>query len=116
MSQPNGPDEWVAQYRRAADQAAQLNDLDEQKTAAKRLHTCYKVLRQTDEGRKAIMVLMSDVSPHVRSWAAAHSLGWAPEAARRVLEALCDENVFPYSFDASMVLQEYDKGRLSFDY
>ena len=59
---------------------------------------------------------MSDPSPYVRLAAAARSLQWFPEQARRVLEGLRDDKAFHYSFDAKMTLQEFDKGLLSFDY
>ena len=79
------------------------------------MHVRYKVLRDSQEGREAIMSLLSDDDAHVRCWAAAHSLEWAPELARRVLESVRDSEG-PCSFDAKMTLQEFDKGRLSFDY
>ena len=50
-----------------------------------------------------------------RCTAAAHSLQWTPETARGVLEDLRDSNG-RNSFEAEMVLREYDNGRLSFDY
>ena len=82
-----------------------------------RLHACYKVLRETEEGRKAIASLMADADPRVRGWAAAHCLQWFPKSARVVLEELRDEDVpWQVSFDAEMTLKEYDKGRLTFDY
>ncbi|NQU19711.1 MAG: DUF2019 domain-containing protein [Candidatus Nealsonbacteria bacterium] len=57
---------------------------------------------------------MSHDNPHVRLWAAAHSLEWAPDAARVALEKLRDGDG-PGSFDAKWTLKEYErKGRLSF--
>jgi hypothetical protein len=106
----------LAEYRQAAVVTDDLADTEKQNQAAHRIHACYKALRETEEGRAGIIALMSDPSPHVRAWAAAHSLQWMPDAAQEVLEALRDENVFPYSFDAEMTLEEYRKGRLSFDY
>jgi len=78
-------------------------------------HAYYKILRATNEGREAIIALMQDEEPAVRCGAASHSLQWAPEIAREVLEALRDS---PGSckFEAQMILTEYDKGRLTFDY
>ena len=58
---------------------------------------------------------MSDTSPHVRCWAAAHSLQWDAPKSRHTLERLRDAGG-PCSFDAEMVLAEYEKGTLSFDY
>jgi hypothetical protein len=79
------------------------------------MHSCYKKLCTTTAGRAAIIALMSDVLPHVRCWAASHSLEWEPEIARTTLEALRDSGG-ACSFDAEMVLKEYAKGHLSFDY
>ncbi len=53
-----------------------------------KMHACFKLLRETEAGRRGITSLISDRDPHVRCWAAAHSLQWAPEIARRVLEEL----------------------------
>jgi len=108
--------EVLTEYRQAAEGTDDLADAKTQNQAAHRIHACYKTLRETNEGREAIIALMSDANPHVRTWAAAHSLQWKPEQAKKVLEALRDENTFPYSFDAEMTLEEYRKGRLSFDY
>jgi hypothetical protein len=106
----------LGEYCQAAERTDDLTDSEKQKQAADKIHTCYKTLRETEQGRAGIIGLMSDPSPHVRAWAAAHSLQWTPETAQGVLEALRAENVFPYSFDAEMTLEEYRKGRLSFDY
>ncbi len=103
-------------YRRAADRADDVSDSDRQNKAADQVNTCYKKLKATEEGKSGLMELMSDPSPHVRGWAAAHSLQWNPSTAREVLERLRNDNVFPYSFDAEMTLEEFDKGRLSFDF
>ena len=74
---------------------------------------CYKVLKDTEQGRKGIIELMDDEDPYVRLVAAAHSLQWAPKAARRVLEELRDSDG-PGAFSAKWTLIEYDKGRLTF--
>jgi hypothetical protein len=116
MTDPATLAELLRSYRDAADQSDDLTDLNQQREVANEVHYYYKKLRDTTEGQAGIVAMMEDPSPHVRSWAAAHSLQWAPERARRVLESLRDENVFPYSFDAEMTLEEYAKGRLSFDY
>ena len=63
----------------------------------------------------AIRQLMADPEPSVRCCAAANSLQWKPEDARRVLEKLRDSQG-PFSFDAEMTLSEFDKGRLKFGY
>jgi len=82
-----------------------------------RLHAYYKVLRESEEGRQGIASLMDDQDPHVRGWAAAHSLQYYTEQARIVLQTLCTEEVpWQVAFSAEMTLKEYDKGRLTFEY
>lgn len=78
-------------------------------------HACYKLLRETKEGREAIIELLQDTEPEVRCGAAAHSLQWVPTLARHVLEELRDSQD-RCSFEAEMILEEYDKGQLTFDY
>ena len=80
---------------------------------ADELHAHYVALRQTQAGRDAITSLMGHEHPSVRLMAAAHSLEWAPDAARVALEELRDSGG-PVSFEAEMTLKEYQKGRLSF--
>lgn len=106
----------LGQFRDAADRAGDLADPKEQNKAARKVQVCYKRLCTSEKGRTGIIGLMSDPSPHIRLCAAARSLQWVPDKARVVLEALRGENVFPYSFDAEMTLEEFDNGRLSFDY
>lgn len=108
--------ELLSAYRAAADRTDDLSDSSKQNNAAKEVHFYYKKLRDSEEGRAGIIRLMVDPSPHVRGWAAAHSLQWVPDQARKVLESLRDEDTFPYSFDALITLEEFEKGRLSFDY
>jgi len=78
-------------------------------------HACYKLLKDTEEGRKGIISLMTDEDPYVRLCAAARSLHWEPETARRVLEEIRDSDG-PGALSAKWTLIEYDKGRLTFDY
>ena len=105
--------ELLEKYREAAEGTAEQNPKIQNKWADE-LHRYYKLLRATDEGRSAIMTLLTDPSPHVRVWAGAHSLEWAPAAARAALEILRDSDG-PCSFDAKMTLREYDRGRLRFE-
>src|SRR5437867_3005391 len=55
-------------------------------------HRYYKQLRETEEGKAGIIALMSDLDPHVRCGAAAHSLAWSEAKARAVLEEIRDSN------------------------
>jgi hypothetical protein len=82
--------------------------------AAKRVRNSYKVLRETEAGRIALLSLMEDEDPAVRLNAAGACLRWAPECARPVLEELRDSNGL-WSFEAKWTLIGYDKGHLMFD-
>lgn len=103
----------LKRYRDAADKT---NNRDPSITNmwVDELRSWYKRLRETEEGRTAMTTLLTDASPDVRGWAATHVLSWAPEIARPVLENLRDSKG-RRSFDAEIVLREFDKGRLSFD-
>jgi len=79
-----------------------------------RLDAAYRALRETQAGRECLAGLMADPEPAVRVWAAAHSLKWSPDAARRALEELRDSEG-PFSFTAEMTLEQFDRGRLTFD-
>ncbi|MEX2140345.1 MAG: hypothetical protein WD894_13865 [Pirellulales bacterium] len=110
----NSVDRLIVDYR---DGAAQTGTSIPQVANAghDRLHSCFKQLRTTEVGRAAIEKLMADENPHVRLWAAAHSLTWASDRARPVLAELA-KSAGPGSFDAEMTLKEFDKGNLSYNY
>jgi hypothetical protein len=105
----------IDQYRKGAIGTGDVSDPKKANNCHAQMHASYKVLRQTDAGRESIIALMRDPEPSVRCRAAAHSLKWRPGVARRVLETLKDSQG-PFSFDAEMTLEEFDKGRLTFDY
>jgi hypothetical protein len=105
----------IARYRQGAIANGDISDPKKANKGAKQLHACYKLLREYEEGRKALSNLMGDQEPSVRCWAASHCLQWSPVSARRTLEALQDSKG-RYSITAEMTLQEYDEGRLTFDY
>jgi hypothetical protein len=113
MSSKKSVDETLRLYRDAAlgtgSQDPKVNN-----RSADELHICYKQLRDSEEGRAGIVRLISDSNPHVRVWAAAHSLFWAPEIARPALEALQD-SAGPASLSAKWTLREFDNGSLSFN-
>ena len=73
--------ELLAKYMEAAAGTGTLDPKQNNKNADN-LHACYKELRDKEEGRAGIIGLVSDDNPHVRGWAAAHSLQWVPEIAR----------------------------------
>jgi hypothetical protein len=107
-------DQALVDYREAVEKHASGHSQVTNRWHQK-LHGCYKLLRETEEGRRGITSLMSDPMPHVQVWAAAHSLGWEPVLAKRTLEEIRDSDA-PSSFDAKWTLKMYAVGRLSFDY
>ncbi|HEX5399144.1 MAG TPA: hypothetical protein VFY06_08860 [Verrucomicrobiae bacterium] len=84
-------------------------------TSHDQMHVAYKQLRECSDGKVGIVALMADENPHVKCWAAAHSLAWEPDKARAVLEELRDFRG-ACSFDAEMVLEQFDAGKLTFEY
>lgn len=80
-----------------------------------KLHSTFKILSLTEEGRNGICELMNQESPYVRLWAASHSLLWFPDNAKKVLQKMVDDDG-PSGFLAEMTLEEYAKGTLSFEH
>ena len=72
-------------------------------------------LRKTAEGRATITAMMAHPMPTVARWSAAHSLFWAEFEARVYLEALASSGG-DGSFEAEMVLREFNAGRLRMDW
>jgi hypothetical protein len=103
-------------FRAAAIQAGKIETPKRQNEAAHRLQSLYKELRNSEQGRLGLIGLMADASPDVRLEAAARCLQWAPQEARKVLERLSGEDIFPTTFNAKMTLEVYDAGELSHDY
>lgn len=117
MCQPT-VQELITRYREAAaESSSSMRTTDPQRAnrAHDRLHEAYKLLKQTAEGREAIVGLLVHPDPEVRCCAAAHSLQWKPREARAVLEQLARRDDV-LGFEALMILKEFDAGRLSFDY
>jgi hypothetical protein len=104
----------LAMYRESAE-GTSAPDPKTANRSQREMHAAYKKLRATPEGRAGIAALMHDSSPHVRCWAAAHSLGWEATEAKGTLQAL-RESGGPCSFDAEMTLVAFNDGRLSFEY
>jgi hypothetical protein len=80
-----------------------------------RMQRAQLVLRATEAGRAAITRVIDNPIHTVAQWSAAHALFWAPEKARRFLEA---ETTAPGldGFNAQMTLREFDAGRLRTDW
>ena len=111
---PESIDDLLAGYREGAN-GTSSSDPKVANKWQRRMHGFYKKLRETEEGKAAIVSLLDDPSPHVRCWAGAHCLQWNTPAAMRTLEALRDGKG-SCSFTAEITLREFDRGRLSFDY
>ena len=107
----------VAAYRTAAvEQGAATESGDYRK--ANRHHdviaVVYRELRR--RGRDAqcqLLPLLDDMDVHVRAWAAAHALEFAPERGESVLRRLA-ARAGAVGLNAQMTLTEWSKGALTF--
>jgi hypothetical protein len=71
----------------------------------------HRLLALGPMGEAAFRELLSDPSPHVRSWVATVLLRGGDSRARRALEALVRQGGIP-GVNAEMTLREFDAGRL----
>lgn len=78
-------------------------------------HAIYKRLRISDGGRAGIAQLMTHPTTGVRLLAATHSLGWAPDDAAGVLEAI-EASGGLHAVTAKYTLRTYRSGRLDLDW
>lgn len=108
-------EELVRDYREAAVKTDTTRNPRQQHRWFDRLHKTYKALRSSEQGRQRLVELLDDGDMSVRCWAAAHSLDYVSERARRILEIIRDDNG-PCSMSAKYTLIEYDAGRLTFDF
>ncbi|HLX51222.1 MAG TPA: DUF2019 domain-containing protein [Streptosporangiaceae bacterium] len=88
---------------------------DEANSIFKVHHSVYKILRDTPEGREAIISFMEDPLTPVRLLAATHSLQWQPAQAQAVLEEIMQQTN-PYATDAKWTLRSYRNGKLDLDW
>ena len=79
--------ETLALYRENAVRTADAHAPDAFKWAYQ-LHSYFKELRESEEGRRGLSALMSDSDAQVRRWAAVHCMGWERDQARATLGAL----------------------------
>jgi hypothetical protein len=105
--------ELVTEFREAAIGMG-IRRVPAANAAARKVRACYKLLRNTEEGRDSLLSLVDDEDPAVRLNAAGACLSWAPERARPILEELRDSDGL-WSFEAKWTLIEFDKGRRPFD-
>jgi hypothetical protein len=76
--------EQLRRYREAIEKSTVADETEASRWAYE-VHTQFKALRESEEGRNAISALMNDDDRLVRRWAATHSLTWDRERARGVL-------------------------------
>jgi hypothetical protein len=74
---------------------------------------CIELRKRGLEAQKQLMTLLGSTETHVRAWAAAHCLEFAPLEAELVLAGIADGSGMA-AFDAKMTLQEWRAGRLKF--
>jgi hypothetical protein len=81
----------------------------------KRIMATWRELRRRgDEGRAALLRLMSSSNPHVQVWAASHVLEFDPSPAEALLERLAGGPPSIVRLDAEMTLKEWRAGNLRF--
>lgn len=78
-------------------------------------HALYKTMRETSEGRSAILALLNDPEPAVRLLAGTHSLGINPELATRTLEEI-QAGGGVLAMDAEYALIGFRDGTLNLDW
>jgi hypothetical protein len=99
----------VIEWHEARDEPKRANKIFEAH------HRLYKQLRESNEGREAIIGLLDDETTAVRVMAATHSLAWVPDRAQLVLEEIERENSL-YGTDAKYTLRSYRAGNLNLDW
>jgi len=83
------PDDPASEYRRLAVEWDEARNTPEQANPLfDQLHACYKALRKSQVGCRAILSLLADPVTAVRLSAATHSLGTDPHRAIAVLEEI----------------------------
>jgi hypothetical protein len=112
-----GVDELVAEYRASASAHGVATVRGDYKTANghhDRIAHIYRELRSRgDEAKGELLRLLDDIDPHVRSWAAAHALEFAPSRGESVLKRLASGGGL-VGLNAAMTLEEWEKGTLTF--
>lgn len=81
----------------------------------KQHHAYYKMIRDTPEGRAAILSLLDDPDASVRSLAGTHALRIDPVRAEPVLEQLASGGGYT-GVDAKYTLIKFRAGRLNLDW
>jgi hypothetical protein len=106
-------EEAIEQFRRAAIEKGDFASPPKRDNAlARKMHEARRALwNEGESGESAFRSLLMDESPHVRVWVATELIASGDQAARLVLEELAEQRGL-LGFNAAVVLQEFDAGRL----
>lgn len=109
--------ELLSLYERAAIAHGKASETGDYKTANKEYQivaAVYRELRaQGVEKQKALLRFLNHSDAHVRVWAGAHALEFAPERGEAVLTEISQSTGIP-ALDAELTLEEWRKGNLRF--
>ena len=73
-----------------------------------------ELMERGDEGKTALLDLLTHPDPSVRTWAAAHSLQFDAQRAEATLVEVAQSDAGIVSFAAEMTLEQWKKEELSF--
>ncbi len=95
----------------AQDQAELMGEIGKFNSLYRQMDATEKELRgRGREARLALLRLYDHPNMQVRLNAAKRTLGVAPEAARKVIQEICDSKWYPQAGDAGMTLSNLDRG------
>lgn len=110
-------DSIVQRYADAAAAHGKASDLGDFKTGNQQhdiIAASYRELRRRGrDSQLALLPLLKHTDAHVRGWAAAHALEFAPAEGEATLKELCASGGMT-GFNAEMTLEEWRKGGLEF--
>jgi hypothetical protein len=99
----------AVEWDQARDDPAEANRLFD------KLQVAYKGMRDSPEGRDAILGLLKDAETPVQLLAATHSLAWDPTAAERVLTEIEQQDNM-HAVTAKWTLRSFRAGKLNLDW
>ena len=103
--------EWFTAIALDQDEAIRMDDNTRYNRLFKQMELVKEELKaREDDQRRALLRLYEHPNAEVRLKAAKATLAVAPEAARRILQAIADSNEFPQAGDAGMTLVSLDRG------
>lgn len=103
--------ERFAEIAIAQDQAELMGEIGKFNSLYRQMDATEKELRTRGrEARLALLRLYDHPNMQVRLKAAKRTLGVAPEAARKVIQAIYDSKWYPQAGEAGMTLWNLDRG------